>query len=754
MLYCNGDKPVNKGLYGLRVNNEQTLKQNLYNPFFSGLTTDTINFSKPKSSTKKIGNILHVTSFTGRSEFPIYGVKSKVIGVKRHQKGLKKLEASNWKDGDPLILTRTNYDNLWVNHPEYGNFGKIPPKVAGKLIPLMDKGYKFKCELAEVIGGYVGAPTLSLRVNIICDDDGENTIGNVSIDKTWADAYKEQALEAYNKAKMGDKLDIIDNKGVLEIHHPSIGLLGEVPGKYSQCIIQNVKNGEFEATLSKIEKNNEDIVYLKFDYKSTKTFNESEKKEMIKDITNVARDIVTDDKSRDFAFLYQPLEEPEEIIKTLVDDAPTINAISKEIKKANKILVVGHSSPDGDSIGCVLGLGNALKHINKDVDFCIDDDIPGLFRNNLPGLGLFKDNALFKYASKCFSLIFNNKLYDDDQKLKKARDLDPDKNYDLVIVMDTPTPKRTGEIKHFIKNKDTQLIVIDHHPLRQFEWDADKENTGIDLNEVREKKLLWVNDQVAAASELIAALIQNIVPKQVLDTMPEKEKKEIAIPLVTGMMTDSGGFMRGADHKLESFAKYLMKWAGFDKKWLRENVSYNIPKEARKLMYDTNAIKIIEEKKFSYGSLQVPYSHLLKIYEEAKKHDKDVIKKDIVNEFKYSGAFSKLRDSNKIAVLLTQGKTKELDGEDVISISVRSEDKSNYAMQIAENFGGGGHGAASGASISGIKLEETAFDDTKNPGEYVTLERKMSLLAEEILNKAKSRVVSFAGFINNLSKVS
>lgn len=747
MLNCQGDRQVNTGINTLRFKQTQPANTIINNPFFVGLAQDAVNFTGRKATMKRTGNLLHVVSFTGAAEFPIYGVKSKVRGVKRHQKGLRKLEASNWKDGDPLKLTRTNYNNLWVNHPEFGTFGKLPPKVAGKLIPLMDKGYKFKCELAEVVGGFVGAPTLSLRVNIICDDEGENTISGASIDKTWDDLHKENALKAYNDAKIGDKLQIINNNDVLEIHHPSIGLLGEVPVKYNVTINEQVNSGACEATLSKKDKNKNGNIYLKFDYKSTRTFDVTETKEMIKDVTAVARDIVTDVKSKDFAFLYQPLEKPEEIVKTLVEDLPTINAIAKEIEKAKIILVVGHTSPDGDSIGCVLGLGNALKHIDKDVDCCIDDNVPGLFRNNIPGLGLFKDHAVLKCLLKPFSILFNKKLYNDDQLLKKAKDLNPEKKYDLVIVMDTPTPKRVGKINHFIKNKDTQLVVIDHHKLRQHEWDADKENTGIDLNEVRDKKLLWVNDQVAAATELVATLIQKVLPAKVLDSMSEKEKQKIAIPIVAGMMTDSGGFMRGAEYKLESFAKYLMDWAGFDKKWLRDNLTYNIPKEARALMYDPEAIKIVEEKKFSYGSLQVPYNHLLKIYEEAKKHDKDVIKKDIVNEFKYSGIFGKLRDNNKIAVLLTQGGSKEIDGEDVVSISVRSEDKSNFAMQIAENFGGGGHGAAAGAGLSGIRLDEKVFDDTSNPGEYTTLERKMALLAEEVLDKAKRKVVSFAGYL-------
>ena len=49
---------------------------------------------------------------------------------------------------------------------------------------------------------------------------------------------------------------------------------------------------------------------------------------------------------------------------------------------------------------------------------------------------------------------------------------------------------------------------------------------------------------------------------------------------------------------------------------------------------------------------------------------------------------------------------------------------------------------------------EKAFEDIKNAGEYITLERKMAQLAEGVLNKAKASVVTFAGRMNIFKKAS
>ena len=706
------------------------------NPFLGNLQHDVVQFKPSNCHVTKNGNVLHVVSFTGQKEIPVPGIKSKVLGVMRNQKRIVPLEASNWKDGDTLNISRHNHSTLWIHHPEFGLLGKIPPFVSSKLVPLMDKGYKFRCELSDVVGGYLGAPTIGLRVNVIFDDKGTNKIHGLSITQFNTDKYSEGYQVALEKAKVGDKLVLLYDKDAVEVHHPSIGPIGVLGKKHFNSIKNPIIKGAYNANISKFVKGKDGNTYIKFDFENTLKLSPEEAKQRSKDVTKVSKAIAADEKAGEFAFLYQPIQPPEVLLDTVVDDPFTVNNIVKEINKAQKILLVGHKSPDGDAIGCVLGLGNALEHIGKNIDCCIDDDIPGLFRHNLPGIGLNGE---------------------DDYKIKKAKDLDPDKKYDLVITMDTPTPTRIGNISKYIKNKDTKTIMIDHHPLRPSEWNAVKDQTGIDVTKLQKDKLLWVNDKLPAAAQSIAALIFKLLPQELMDKMTSEDRKDIAIPMVTGMMTDSGQFARGAEYRVESMAKYFMEWAGFDKKWLRSNINYNLPKEAREEMFKDIDKYVTKEKDFSYASLEIPYEKIQKALKTAKQYDKEVIAKDVINEFKYSSLFGDLRNNNKVAVLLTQMSEKKADdpnSDDFVSISVRSADNTNYAEKICSNFGGGGHSAAAGAGLPGINLKDNVFDDNENPGKQITLERKIAQMAKDLLTSSRKKVVSFAGYLSNIKKAS
>ena len=59
---------------------------------------------------------------------------------------------------------------------------------------------------------------------------------------------------------------------------------------------------------------------------------------------------------------------------------------SGDPKKKN-ILVLGHCSPDGDTVGCVIGMTAALKgaYPERNIDASIDDDIPNSF-SKVPGV--------------------------------------------------------------------------------------------------------------------------------------------------------------------------------------------------------------------------------------------------------------------------------------------------------------------------------------------------------------------------------
>jgi phosphoesterase RecJ-like protein len=56
------------------------------------------------------------------------------------------------------------------------------------------------------------------------------------------------------------------------------------------------------------------------------------------------------------------------------------------LKKARKLVLVSHISPDGDTIGSTLALGRALQSLGKEVILNVDDDIPDVFQF-LPGIG-------------------------------------------------------------------------------------------------------------------------------------------------------------------------------------------------------------------------------------------------------------------------------------------------------------------------------------------------------------------------------
>ena len=99
---------------------------------------------------------------------------------------------------------------------------------------------------------------------------------------------------------------------------------------------------------------------------------------------------------------YQPNFSPKQVLERIFDvegkrnglgevrkikDA--VDTIVKEINnpKNKNILVLGHCSPDGDTVGCVVGMTAALKGAYPDrvVDAAIDDDIPNSF-SKVPGV--------------------------------------------------------------------------------------------------------------------------------------------------------------------------------------------------------------------------------------------------------------------------------------------------------------------------------------------------------------------------------
>ena len=152
----------------------------------------------------------------------------------------------------------------------------------------------------------------------------------------------------------------------------------------------------------------------------------------------------------------------------------------ERIAQAEKILVVSHVKPDGDAVGSVLGIGNALIDAGKQVEMVLEDGM----------------SARYKFMSG-------------SKKIKRKMSIEPD----LVIAVDCGDRQRFGKIDDEIKEVD---INIDHHPT----------NT----------KFARVNlvDSVAASTTQI---LTKILPELDLVITPP-----IAEVLLTGIITDTIGF--------------------------------------------------------------------------------------------------------------------------------------------------------------------------------------------------------------------
>ena len=158
----------------------------------------------------------------------------------------------------------------------------------------------------------------------------------------------------------------------------------------------------------------------------------------------------------------------------------TLDEILEEIKKADKIVILTHETPDGDAIGSCLGLKLALEKIGKHSDIIMSN-----------------------YA-RTFEFLPRVSEIETESDIK---------DYDLAISLDCANFKRLDNREYFENAKKT--IVIDHHG---------SNNMYGDIN--------YVNPVAPACSEILLAI---------LSYYEIEVDVEIGTCLMTGIITDTGG---------------------------------------------------------------------------------------------------------------------------------------------------------------------------------------------------------------------
>ena len=218
------------------------------------------------------------------------------------------------------------------------------------------------------------------------------------------------------------------------------------------------------------------------------------------------------------------------------------------IDNANKILLTGHISPDGDSLGATLGLYHLLKQLGKDVTVMVPNRYPSFF-NWMPGI------------DKVFIM--------EENKTEAVKII---KESDVIFCIDYNTLDRVNGMKPLIEQSKAKKVMIDHHL---------DPNINCDV--------VISHPEISSASELVFRFMCRM-------GFYQEVSLESAECIYTGMMTDTGGFTYNSNNpEIYIIIKALLE-KGVDKDAIYNKVFHTYSEDRLRLLgYCLNKMEIIPE---------------------------------------------------------------------------------------------------------------------------------------------------------------
>lgn len=317
------------------------------------------------------------------------------------------------------------------------------------------------------------------------------------------------------------------------------------------------------------------------------------------------------------------------------------------IESADRIAILGHVNPDGDSVGCTTALFHFLNHIGKHPTMML----PGSYPVNLR----FLDNARDP----------GNRIIIDTDDHEKA--CDAIRNADAIICLDMRSLSRTGGLESEIEASGAVKVLIDHH-----------------LNPASEQfDFVYSMTEISSACELLFWILMNL---SYISGKVKKLQMDVARSLYTGMMTDTNNFANSVFPSTFEMASLLIA-RGVDKDRLQSNVLSSFSYHRMKLM----------------GHLLKDRMHLVKgtsaAYMILSEKDKMRYRYRQGDNEGFVNLPLQIR-SVKLSALFTEDFTT---GQ--IRVSLRSKGNVDVNAFAKEYFNGGGHKNAAGGRLS-IPLEE------------------------------------------------
>ncbi len=307
------------------------------------------------------------------------------------------------------------------------------------------------------------------------------------------------------------------------------------------------------------------------------------------------------------------------------DHQQTFVQISDAINGAKEILLIAHQKPDGDTLGANLAMANWLRDTGKHFHiFCLHPVPPH-----------------FQYLP----------LW---QHVKSTEDELEHIPFDVVITIDSSTLSYAGaeELLSKLKGKPT-IINIDHHGTNPLFGD------------------LNVVDPAASSATIMVYRFFSHVQAAI--------SQDIATCLLTGILTDTGGFSNlGTNSEAMEIASELLK-RGAKFRAITNNTVRN--KTVNTLKLWGRALDRLTRHAHGVVSTVITQADLQEC--DADEDDMEGI----------ANFLNALQDARVVMVL------KERDG--MVKGSLRTTELDVDVAEIAKQFGGGGHKKAAGFSVPG-----------------------------------------------------
>ena len=222
--------------------------------------------------------------------------------------------------------------------------------------------------------------------------------------------------------------------------------------------------------------------------------------------------------------------------RTKVKARVVAHALENLIKDANKVMVMGHTNPDMDSIGSCLGIYRLAKSLDTNAYIVCSDNAPSLeaFRKSLDKEPEYED------------VIINKEV--------ALENIDEDT---VLVVVDTHKVNYVDSPELLERAK--KIVVVDHH----------RRST----NFIENATLMFQEVYASSAAELVTELLQYAEVKVDLKTIEAES-------LYAGIMMDTKNFTFKTGVRTFEAAAYLRR-CGVDiirvKKWFQSDLaSFNI----------------------------------------------------------------------------------------------------------------------------------------------------------------------------------